>query len=232
MKHNSGRLTEEVNAEEDSFHDMLIFMDLLTNLLNKEIIDLGVSEGSSSVQFTTLSTVSNCVLSLSTFIFLENGTKGQPIVNSIDVCMLGLRGILPLMSVETLKFPTLCSRFYTVSLFRILLTRFTFLSFFTPVISKCIPIFFQLLTFICELHAEKVYEQPHEFLVNILAVIELGLTLFGAEITTLCCEFIQTFSKYLCLNVAQLQPEKFLLLQPFLKVGSRSTLYLSRLMFS
>lgn len=77
---------------------------------------------------------------------------------------------------------------------------------------------FQLLSFICELHAEKVCEQPHEFLVNILAVIELGLTLFGIQITGICCEFIQFFSRYLCLHAAQLQPEKFLLLQPFLKV--------------
>lgn len=82
---------------------------------------------------------------------------------------------------------------------------------------------FQLLSFICELHAEKVYEQSQAFLVNILAVIELGLTLFGIEITSLCCEFIQTFAKYLCLNATQLQPEKFLLLQPFLKVSSLYT---------
>lgn len=45
VKHNSGRLTEEVNAEEDSFHDMLIFMDLLSNLLSKEIIDFNSDEG-------------------------------------------------------------------------------------------------------------------------------------------------------------------------------------------
>lgn len=77
---------------------------------------------------------------------------------------------------------------------------------------------FQLLSYIWELHAEKVCEQPHEFLVNILAVIELGLTLFGTQITGICCEFIQFFSRHLCLHAAQLQPEKFLLLQPFLKV--------------
>lgn len=83
--------------------------------------------------------------------------------------------------------------------------------------------FCQLLRFICELHAKKICEQPQEFLVSILAVIELGLTLFGPDITTLCCEFIQTFSKYLCQNstTAQLPPEKFLLLQPFLKVSCR-----------
>lgn len=45
VKHNSGRLTEEVNAEEDSFQDMLLFLDLLTNLLTKDIIDCGLAEG-------------------------------------------------------------------------------------------------------------------------------------------------------------------------------------------
>lgn len=45
VKHNSGRLTDEVNAEEDSFHDMLLFIDLLTNLLTKDIIDLNIAEG-------------------------------------------------------------------------------------------------------------------------------------------------------------------------------------------
>lgn len=48
VKHNTGRLTEEVNAEEDSFHDMLLFMDLLSNLLTKEIIDLSSAEGKPS----------------------------------------------------------------------------------------------------------------------------------------------------------------------------------------
>mgnify|MGYP000865264094 CR=1 FL=1 len=38
VKHNTNRLTEEANAEEDSFNDMLIFIDLLTNLLSREMI--------------------------------------------------------------------------------------------------------------------------------------------------------------------------------------------------
>jgi len=41
VKHNTNRLTEEVNAEEESFNDMLIFIDLLTNLLSKEMISSG-----------------------------------------------------------------------------------------------------------------------------------------------------------------------------------------------
>ncbi len=45
MKHNCGRLTEEVNAEEDSLHDLLLFLDLLTNLSTKDIIDLSSTEG-------------------------------------------------------------------------------------------------------------------------------------------------------------------------------------------
>lgn len=53
VKHNSGRLTEEVNAEEDSFQDMLLFLDLLTNLLTKDIIDCGIAEGTNSPIFDT-----------------------------------------------------------------------------------------------------------------------------------------------------------------------------------
>lgn len=89
-------------------------MDLLTNLLNKEIIDLDVAEGNTA-QFY----LQNCLLTKFLIFFFpkDNGTKGQLIINSTDVCILGLQGILPLMSVETLKFPTLCSRFYTVSSF-------------------------------------------------------------------------------------------------------------------
>ena len=38
--HTSGRVTREVSAEEDAHRDLLLFMELLMNLLSKDIIDL------------------------------------------------------------------------------------------------------------------------------------------------------------------------------------------------
>jgi hypothetical protein len=37
---NTGRLSLESAAEEDTFHDILLLMELLTNLLSKDFIDL------------------------------------------------------------------------------------------------------------------------------------------------------------------------------------------------
>ncbi len=45
--HTSGRVTREASAEEDAHRDLLLFMELLMNLLSKDIIDLSpfASEG-------------------------------------------------------------------------------------------------------------------------------------------------------------------------------------------
>lgn len=38
--HNKGRRTVEKEAEEEQFRDLLLLMELLTNLLSKDFIDL------------------------------------------------------------------------------------------------------------------------------------------------------------------------------------------------
>jgi len=45
--HTRGRITREASAEEEAHRDLLLFMELLMNLLSKDIIDLSpfASEG-------------------------------------------------------------------------------------------------------------------------------------------------------------------------------------------
>ncbi|XP_037079811.1 exportin-4-like [Pollicipes pollicipes] len=77
------------SAEEDSFSDLLLLMELLTNMLTKDIIDLGGHDG---------------------------GSDGEDVA-AADVCLYGLNTIMPLMSAELLRFPALCLRYFKLITF-------------------------------------------------------------------------------------------------------------------
>ncbi|XP_067013326.2 exportin-4 isoform X2 [Anabrus simplex] len=146
---NTGRISQESAAEEDTFHDILLLMELLTNLLSKDFIDLGPP---------------------------ETPTDGEPNVTAADVCLYGLNIIMPLMTVDMLKFPSLCLQY------------------------------FKMITFVCEIYPEKVCQLPLDLLKILLGSIELGLSNFGQDIIILCYDFLQALGTHIHATSLQGQP--------------------------
>ena len=87
--------------------------------------------------------------------------KDDQSLTAIDACLYGLNIIMPLMSVELLKYPALCFQY------------------------------FNLIRIISEFHADKFFELPENLLKTVFQTIELGLNSFGQEIVPLCCYFIR-----------------------------------------
>lgn len=86
---NSHRLTTDSTAEEDSFQDILLLMRLLTNLLIKDIFNLNHEENQPTSQ-------------------LASAAPAAEPVPSTDVFLYGLNIIMPMMTMNLLKFPSLC----------------------------------------------------------------------------------------------------------------------------
>ncbi|KAG7189043.1 hypothetical protein KM043_008634 [Ampulex compressa] len=139
---NSNRVTIDSTAEEDSFHDILLLMQLLSSLLNKEMI-----------YFNRIP-------------FRPN--QDQPIPPWIvDVYLCGLNVIMRLMTMDLLKFPSLCLQY------------------------------FKTITIVCEFYPAKICDLPSELLQQLLASVELGLSSFGHEVSQLCCDVIQILAEYI-----------------------------------
>lgn len=136
---NLGRRSLEAGTEEDAFHDIQLLMELLTTLLSKDFIDLSPAVDSNGV---------------------ESG------VTASDICLYGLSILMPLMTVDLLKFPSLCLQYY------------------------------KMITFVCELCPEKVMTLSEELLKGILSTIQLGLQSFGQDVNNLCCDFIQALGSH------------------------------------
>lgn len=66
--------------------------------------------------------------------------------------------ILPLMSQDLLKFPTLCNQYY------------------------------KLITFICEIFPEKIPQLPEDLFKSLMYSLELGMTSMSSEVCQLCLE--------------------------------------------
>ncbi|XP_011307073.1 exportin-4-like [Fopius arisanus] len=154
---NTNRLTVDVTKEEDTFQDILLLMQLLTNLLSKDILDLSQSEASPGQE-----------------------QQQQP-VKPADVFLFGLNIVMPMMTIELLKFPSLCHQY------------------------------FKMITFVCEIYPKKVCELPSELLQQLMASVELGLFSFGHQITVLCCDIIQVMAKHIYTEVDIGQPRNQLM---------------------
>ncbi|XP_055939615.1 exportin-4-like [Argiope bruennichi] len=83
-KHNTGKLSREASAEEDQYQDILLLMQLLTELLFKDFID-----------FPTAG--------------LEDPESP---ISAADVSLYGLSIIMPMMSADLLNFPSLCLQYF------------------------------------------------------------------------------------------------------------------------
>jgi len=83
--HQVGRKVVNKEAEEEQYRDLTLLMELLTNLLSKDFIDLSPP---------------------------DTGEQPDEVVTAADVCLFGLNIIMPLMSAELLKFPNLCLQYF------------------------------------------------------------------------------------------------------------------------
>ncbi|XP_075227002.1 exportin-4-like [Lycorma delicatula] len=138
---NTNRHSLEAAAEEDTYQDILLLMKLMTTLLPKDFIDLRPSE--------------------------EDQLSNDFTIMASDVCIYGLNVIMPLMTVDLLKFPSLCLQY------------------------------FKMITFLCEIYPEKICEQSPDLIESILMTVELGLKAFTVDVCILCSDFLRAFGSYL-----------------------------------
>ncbi|KAJ4933592.1 hypothetical protein JOQ06_030418 [Pogonophryne albipinna] len=126
-KNNQNRKRCDAGAEEEQYQDLLLIMELLTNLLSKEFIDFSDTDE-----------------------VFRNQDQGTPAssrpVSAADVVLYGVNIVLPLMSQDLLKFPSLCNQYY------------------------------KLITFICEIFPEKIPQLPEELFKSLMFSLELGMT--------------------------------------------------------
>lgn len=108
-----------------------------------------------------------CQLLLFSVRLNESGDENEPIVTASDVALSGLNLLMPLMTLELLKYPSLCLKYY------------------------------KLLYFLTDTFPEKILQLPEPLLKNVLSSVELGLTSFGREIIIPCCDFLQLLASHM-----------------------------------
>ncbi|KAM7380116.1 hypothetical protein PAMP_003431 [Pampus punctatissimus] len=124
-KNNQSRKRGDATAEEDQYQDLLLIMELLTNLLSKEFIDFSDTD--------------------EVFRSQDQGTPASNrTVSAADVVLYGVNIVLPLMSQDLLKFPSLCNQYY------------------------------KLITFICEIFPEKIPQLPEELFKSLMMSSEIS----------------------------------------------------------
>uniref|UniRef100_A0A667ZKJ6 Exportin-4 n=1 Tax=Myripristis murdjan TaxID=586833 RepID=A0A667ZKJ6_9TELE len=150
-KNNLGRKRSDATAEEDQYQDLLLIMELLTNLLSKEFIDFSDTD--------------------EVFRGQEQGTPASSrTVSAADVVLYGVNIVLPLMSQDLLKFPSLCNQYY------------------------------KLITFICEIFPEKIPQLPEDLFKSLMFSLELGMTSMSSEISQLCLEALSPLAEQCAKN--------------------------------
>ncbi|KAK7938437.1 hypothetical protein WMY93_001763 [Mugilogobius chulae] len=146
-KNNVSRKRADATAEEDQYQDLLLIMELLTNLLSKEFIDFSDTD--------------------EVFRSQDQGASGTGrTVSAADVVLYGVNIVLPLMSQDLLKFPSLCNQYY------------------------------KLITFICEIFPEKIPQLPEELFKSLMFSLELGMTSMSSEISQLCLEALSPLAEH------------------------------------
>ncbi|CAI6367793.1 unnamed protein product [Macrosiphum euphorbiae] len=156
-RYNINRVSLDSDAEDQCFQDLYIFLELLTHVMSKELLDL-----SSDGKTTT------------------GKTAG-------DVCVYGLQVILPLMTIDLLKIPALCLQYYKYA------------------------------GYMCEMVPLKLCIENVDIFKGVLSTIELGLTMFGHEITPICTDFLQSAASFMYKHENSTMHEAYSLLKPFLK---------------
>lgn len=131
-KCNVNRFTSETCAEENSLQDLSLLLDLLTYTLSKDCLDLySINEYEDTMMCAS------------------------------DVALMGLNFLMPLMTMDLLKYPALCAQYY------------------------------RLLVLINDIFPEKIVALPQNMRTTLLQSIELGLTSFGQDTCQHCLEFLE-----------------------------------------
>lgn len=135
-KCNENRFTTEILSEEDSCQDLTLALDLLDHILSKDVVD-----------------------------FFSLGNPNEEVTTG-DIALFGLNFIMPLMTMNLLKYPTLCDKYY------------------------------RLIGLIITIFPEKVCNLPEELLTKLLISVEYGLTQFGSDIVQVSLDFLQSMASY------------------------------------
>ena len=115
-----------------------------------------------------------------------------------DVCLHGLNLVMPLMSAELLKFPSLSLQY------------------------------FKTITLVCELYPDKICNLNLDLQKNLFASLELGLTGIGVDtVFNLSCEFLQVLCVYVR-GTKKTDLPILDSLRPFLKVRKNYTYVYNR----
>ncbi|KOC60217.1 Exportin-4 [Habropoda laboriosa] len=97
-------------------------------------------------------------------------------VTSANVFMHGLKIIMPMITTDLIKFPTLCSHY------------------------------FEMIQIFCKEYPQEVFSMSPETLQPLLASVELGLFSFGHDVSTTCCNIIHTLTKRVYQDVQEGTP--------------------------
>lgn len=176
---NSSRKRSDSAAEEDQYQDLLLIMELLTNLLSKEFIDFsdtgerhasqprGCSRDPWYLMFSHPAVCSDDVF--------RNQDQGTPACNrtvsAADVVLYGVNIVLPLMTQDLLKVRILILNGLNGS---------SHFGGFNPVFAFQFPSlcnqYYKLITFICEIFPEKIPQLPEDLFKSLMFSLELGMT--------------------------------------------------------
>lgn len=137
VKHNANRQrlgtnNNDQNSEDESVEDLMLLMSLLNCLLSKNYFD--VNESDDEIQYKERAT---------------------------EVCIVGFQYIIGLITLDMLRYPDLCCKYY------------------------------QTLTFFVDTKSHKLATLPPTLLTPMLQSVELGLRSFGLEVQAHCLEFVQ-----------------------------------------
>lgn len=169
-KHQSGKLTIDPSAEEAQYQDILDLVHLLGEVLLKDIMGF-------------LPDVAR-----------DAETRVGDQLTVADVAFHGLNFLMPLMTPELLRFPTLCSKY------------------------------FSFVNIVGEMYRGRMYELPEPLLVNIFGTVHLGLTDFTPDVASSCLDFVSGFALNIIQSQGQTPPVVHQLMQPFLRLILEMTL--------
>ncbi|KAF4517548.1 hypothetical protein B566_EDAN005112 [Ephemera danica] len=103
--------------------------------------------------FRDLLLVMEVLTSLLSKDLVDYNNSAEGTVSAVDVCLLGIRTIMPLMTADLLKFPALCQQYY------------------------------KMVCFAAEIYPERVSRLPDDQLAFLVSSVQMGLTEFGPDFT-------------------------------------------------
>lgn len=150
-----------MTAEDENLEDLMLLLNLLNALLSKNYFDVESEDEEEQAQ-----------------------SKQQ----ATEVCILGLQYIMPMITLDMLKHPTLCCKYY------------------------------KTITFFIETKSQKVCALQPELLNSMLQSVEMGLRSFGLEVQSICFEFLHIIADTVRFDQNSQQSYLYNTLMPFLRM--------------